>query len=110
MRKSPIKHKVSSFTRNGKPVDAYLRGSGTKSVKKLAKPTVGKSNKPKGYTIIFTFSKKKGDKETVKVIASSYMKALDEAFEEKLDERIPVEIVIIDPSIGEILRWRVQEL
>ena len=103
-RKTPVKHQVKSHTKKGKKVDPYLRGSGVKTQSRLAKPIVGKL-KPKGYTVNFKYSDKKGDAETVKVISTSYRKALDEAFEEKLDPRLPVEIVIIDPSIGEILRW-----
>jgi len=101
-RKSPIKHKVSSHIRNGKRVKSYNRGSGAKITRKLSKPTLGK---PKGYTVKLRYSKKPRDLETVKVIATSYKRAIDEAFEEKIDKRLPIEIVVIDPSIGEIIHW-----
>ena len=103
MRKSPIKHKVRTHKKKEKIVQNYVRGDGNSP--KLAKPTIAKLNKPKGYTVNFKFSDKPGDVETVKVISTTYLKALDEAFEEKLDERLPTEIQIIDPSIGEILKW-----
>lgn len=38
------------------------------------------------------------------VIAKNYQDALDEAFEEKTDPRQPIEIEIIDPTIGKALR------
>jgi len=48
MRKSPIKHNVKSYTRKGKRVTGYTRGSGTKTTKHLSKPSI---NIPKGYTV-----------------------------------------------------------
>ena len=101
-RKSPIRHKVSSHTRDGKKVKSYKRGSGTKPTKKLSKPTI---KKPKGYTVKLRYSKRPHDMETVKVIATSYMRALDEALEERFDKRKPIEVHLIDPSIGEVLSW-----
>ena len=102
-RKSPIKHKVKSHTRDGKKVKSYNRGSGLRW--KLRKPKIGKANKPKGYTVKLRYSKRPHDLETVKVIAKSYMRALDEALEERLDERKPIEVHLIDPTIGEVLSW-----
>lgn len=101
-RKSPIRHKVSSYTRKGKRVQGYTRGSGIKTTKKISKPTLGK---PKGWTITLRYSKKPHDIEVVKVIATSYQRAVDEALEEKMDKRQPIEMEIVDPSIGEIVRW-----
>lgn len=101
-RKSPLKHKVNSYTRNGKKVTSYVRGKGTKSSKKSANPT---PVKPKGYTVTLRYSKKAHDIEVVKVIATSYQRAVDEALEEKVDSRQPIEMEIVDPSIGEIIRW-----
>lgn len=51
------------------------------------------------------YSNKKGDSEVQKVIATSYTRAVDEAFENKTDKRMPVEISVVDPSIGEIIHW-----
>ena len=101
-RKTPTLHRVKSHTRNGKTVVPYVRGSGHRNPLKISNPSV---LKPKGYTVILTYSDKKGDKETVKVIATSYQRAIDEAFEEKVDKREPIEITVIDPSIGEIMSW-----
>lgn len=102
MRKSPIKHKIHSHTRNGKRVTSYTRGSGTKIKKKLSNPN---PQKPKGYTVKLRYSNKPRDLETVKVISTSYMRAMDEALEERIDKRKPIEVTIIDPSIGEVLKW-----
>lgn len=101
-RKSPVRHKVSSYTRKGKRIQGYMRGEGARNYSKLAKPKV---NKPKGFTVKLRYSKKPHDIETVKVIATSYKRAIDEAFEEKLDKRHPIEIEVVDPSIGEIIKW-----
>jgi hypothetical protein len=105
MRKSPIKHQVRSHKRKGKAVRSYVRGHGAKTQSHVANPTIKPKNKPKGFTVILTYSKDPKDKEVIKVIATSYTRAIDEAFEEKTDKRIPIEIRVIDPSIGEVLRW-----
>jgi len=104
MRKTPQKHIVKSHNRkNGKTrVKSYIRGRSIKTITNLSRPTI---KKPKGYTITLTYSNKTKDKETQKVIATSYTRAIDEAFENKHDPRLPIEISVIDPSLGEIIHW-----
>jgi len=86
--------------RNGSRVASYVRGRGTQT-RLITKRKIGK---PKSFTVNFKYSNRKGDGESVVVIASSYDKALDEAFEEKTDPRQPIEIELIDPNIGKALR------
>ena len=102
-RKSPIKHKVSSYTRDGKKVPSYVRGHGTKTILHLSNPNL--LQKPKGYTITLKYSNKVGDHEKVEVIATSYERAVTEAFRDKTDKRLPIEIHVVDPSFGEVARW-----
>ena len=101
-RKTPIKHQVKSYTRKGKTVHTHLRGHGkhTSNHSKLSTPTL---NKPKGYVITLIFDDK--TREEQQVIATSYTRAIDEAFENKHDSRIPIEINVVDPSIGQIIHW-----
>lgn len=49
MRKSPIKHHVKSYKRDGKRVQGYTRGEGARNYSKLAKPTVINSRKTQIY-------------------------------------------------------------
>ena len=102
MRKSPIKHRVSSHTRRGFPVRSYVRGKGiaqTFTRKRLLKKEV-----PKSFTINFKYSNRKGNGESVVVIARDYQRALDEAFEEKKDPRNPISVEVVDPSVGTMLK------
>jgi len=100
-RKSPVRHHVRSHIRNRSRVTSYARGRGTATALITKRRVVGK---PKSFTVNFKYSNRKGDGESVVVIATSYDKALDEAFEEKTDQRQPIEIEIIDPNIGKALR------
>lgn len=52
----------------------------------------------------FKYSNRKGDGESVLVVAKDYKSALAEALEEKHDPREPVEVEIIDPHLGRVLR------
>lgn len=107
-RKTPIKHEVKKHLRKSKTyafgsrnivqVRSYIRGKGQKTVSKLSNPTL---TKPKGYTVKFTYPDK--TTEEIHVIATNYHRALDEAFEEKTNKNTPIEITVIDPSIGEII-------
>jgi len=103
-RKSPVRHSVKSHTRKKKPVRSYTRGKGVKTKKitkrRVSKPTTG----PKPFTVNFKYSEKPGDGESLIVIATSYKKAMAEAFEEKVDSREPIEIEIIDPDFGRVFR------
>jgi hypothetical protein len=113
MRKSPIKHKVSSYIRDSKQVHSYLRGHGTKPFIHLSNPN--KFQKPKGYTVTFVYTKAvlnnhnihttHKDIEELKVIATSYQRAVTEAFRNRQDKRTPLEINVVDPSISEVARW-----
>ena len=101
-RKSPVRHTVRSHTRAGSRVTSYVRGKGHHSTQTFTRRRL--IGKPKAYTINFTYSKRKGDGESVVVIASSYEKALAEGFEERKDGREPIEIEIIDPDLGRVFR------
>lgn len=103
-RKKPVRHRVEEHKRGGSTVKSYMRGLGAQ----LRKPTVSisryrTSKKPKAWTVNFKYSDKKDDGESFLVIAQNYHRALDEAFEEKTDARDPIELSVIDPSIGEVL-------
>lgn len=110
-RKPPCKHKVKSHTRKGGiKVQSYTRGSGSKPYKITKRRVVGKVTDetevgPKPFTVNFMYSKRRGDGESVVVIADTYERALDEAFEEKVDSRWPIEVEIVDPSLGAVLKF-----
>lgn len=103
-RKTPRIHRVKTHVRKNKRVKSYLRG--VRKHTTLSKPTInwkkGKET-PKGYTVTLKYSDT--EKEEIKVIATNYHRAIDEAFEEKTDKRIPIEINVVDPSLGEIIHW-----
>lgn len=100
-RKSPRIHRVKSHIRKNKHVDSYIRGVKKQNIH-LSKPTIAK---PKGYAVTLKYSAKPDDKEKVDVIAINYHRAIDEAFEEKKDKRMPIEIIVVDPSLGEVIHW-----
>lgn len=102
-RKSPVKHHVKSYSRKGKIVRHHIRGNGYKQNVKIANPSV--CGKPKGWTVKLKYSNKPRDIEVIKVVAIGYKQAIDEAFEEKLDKRLPIEITVIDPSLREVIHW-----
>ena len=60
--------------------------------------------KPKPFTINFKYSEKKGDGESVIVISTNYKKALDEAYEEKVDKRTPISVEVVDPDFGRVFK------
>jgi len=104
-RRSPIVHTVSGYRRkNGTYVRPHVRGSGrgrplprTKLVRRRVYDDSTEDG-PEAWTI--TFNYKDGKKEAVTVIAPSYEKAMDEAFEErKRQHEKPVGITITDPSL-----------
>lgn len=102
MRKSPRRHIVRQHKREGYLVRSYTRGRGIGQQTGVIKRRI--ENKPKSFTVNFKYSDRKGDGESVIVIATDYQKALDEAFEEKTDPREPIEVEVIHPSIGRMLR------
>ena len=103
-RKSPRKHTVKSHVRSGYRVSNYVRGQGSISTATLTRRRKIEDNKPKPFTCNFKYSNKLGDGESVVVISTSYDKALKEAFQEKTDLRQPIEVEVIDPDIGRMLR------
>jgi len=91
--------------RKGYRVSDYVRGKGTGTIPTLTRRRkIIKTDEPKAYTCNFKYSEKKGDGESVVVIATDYHKALDEAFEERVDTREPIEVKVIHPDIGRMLR------
>jgi len=91
--------------RRGYRVSDYVRGKGTRTIPTLTRRRkIIKTDESKAYTCNFKYSEKKGDGESVVVIATSYEKALDEAFEERVDTREPIEVEVIHPDIGRMLR------
>jgi hypothetical protein len=103
-----VRHRVGAYTREGKRVDSYLRGHGQKSstISKTIPKYFDDSTKlgPKGWTINFKYSERKGDGESVIVIANSYESALDQSFETRTEkDRFPISIEIVDPSLGSII-------
>lgn len=98
-RKPPISHKVTSHIRDGHSVGGYTRGSGRTRTIPISR---GKQN-AEAFTV--TMKYKDGSSEKVNVIApkGDYKKALDEALEERTHEATPMEINILDPSLGEII-------
>ena len=84
-----------------------MRGKGTISTATFTSRR--RIDKPKSFTVNFTYSNKKGDGETVVVISTDYFKALDEAYEEKTDPRIPISVEVIDPDLRRALRVLAKE-
>lgn len=111
-RRSPSKHKVSSYTRkDGTKVSNYSRGRGSKARKSKRSRVVGRGvddDTPLGvhaFTVNFTYSKKKDDGESVIVFSDNFQDATDEAWEERIDKRMPLAVETIDPDIGAALTW-----
>lgn len=103
-RKKPVRHRVATHKREGSTVESYMRGTRVLRVKPIV--TISryrKSREPKAWTVNFKYSNKTRDGESFLVIAPTYQRALDEAFEEKKDLRDPIELSVIDPTIGEVL-------
>jgi len=91
--------------RKGYRVSDYVRGKGSRTIPIFtSRRKIIKTDEPKAYTCNFKYSEKKGDGESVVVIATDYHKALDEAFEERVDTREPIEVEVIHPDIGRMLR------
>lgn len=117
-RKSPHKHTVSGHKRRGKWVQPFDRGRGTRPLKvRRSRVVGGKGDLPTNelaFTVNFKYSDKPGDGESVIVIADApgdkldaktYRRVLGEAFEEKVDTREPIEVDMIDPSLGAVLSF-----
>ena len=110
-RKTPIRHPVREHTREGKPVRDYERGHGTRSQKLKKSRVVGNTtddDTPIGvhaFTTNFTYSNKPGDGESVITISNNYPDAIDEAWEERMDPRLPIAVECVDPDLGAALKW-----
>jgi len=116
-RQSPIKHDVDGYTRkDGTRVETYKRGKGIKKHNPQRSRTVGRVKddediKIHGYVVNFKYSNKRGDGESVlaisdqkrKTILEDYKEIMDEAFEERVDTRVPLSIEIEDPSVSELI-------
>jgi len=104
-RKSPIRHTVKAHVRENHRIAPYVRGKGSRTISPFtSRRKLIKTGEPKSFTINFKYSNRKGDGESVVVIARNYADALDEAFEEKTDARAPISIEVIDPSLKESLK------
>jgi len=107
-RKSPIRHKVKPYTRNGVKVNGYFRGSGT-ATRSRSKKKVSMVNDntphpdgPKGWVITFIYED--GLTEAVTVISDNQQDALDEAYEEREHKTLfPVDTIIHDPPLEEVV-------
>lgn len=103
-RKSPVRHHVKSHSRQGKSVRSYTRGEGSRRIPSYTTKRRISKEEPKSFTINIKYSERKGDGESVLVFAKDYQSALDEALEERVDKREPVEVEIIDPDFGRIFK------
>lgn len=108
-RKSPVHHGVSGYTRkDGSKVRPYARGRGTRSkTSRRVVKAVDEDTRMEelAFTVNFKYSDKPDDGESVIVIADTYQRALEEAFEEKVDTRMPIEVDMVDPDLDAILKF-----
>ena len=107
-RKTPIRHRVKQHSRKGKRVISYERGKGVNSPRVRTIKRKIKSSTPnvKAYVVNLTFAD--GKNESLTIFAESgmrgYQQAVDESFEEKVNPLDPIEIQVLDPSVGEVLK------
>lgn len=112
-RYSPVKHTVKPHTReDGTKIRGYTRGKGIKpQTSQRSRVVSGRgvdddtSIGPHAFTVNFTYSDKPGDGESVIVISDNFQDATDEAWEERMDSRMPISVETIDPDIGAALKW-----
>ena len=107
-RRSPVEHWVTGHTREGTPVRAFTRGRGARSQRPHVVVGATDDDIPIGvhaFTINFKYSDLPDDGESVIVFSDNYPDAIDEAWEEKIDVRIPIAVEAIDPDIGAALEW-----
>ncbi len=112
-RRSPVKHKVKGHARkDGTKISGYTRGKGARPQKLSRSRVVGSrgvdddtSIGVHAFTVNFTYSDKPGDGESVIVFSDNFQDATDEAWEERMDPRMPIAVEIIDPDIGAALKW-----
>lgn len=100
-RKPPVSHSVSGHTRGGHSVGSYVRGSGSKYPNSPSRS----SPQSNAEAFVVTMRYRDGTSEKVNVIAprGAYKKAIDEALEERTHKAKPIEINILDPSLGEVI-------
>ena len=101
-RRPPIAHSVDGHRRDGHSVSGYERGSGGRS-----SSSTGSRSSVRAEAFIVTMKYKDGSSEKINVIApvGAYKKALDEAMEERTHKAKPIEINILDPSLGEVIKY-----
>ncbi len=111
-RRSPVKHGVSGYTReDGTKIKGHTRGKGARSQNPRKSRVVGRgvdddtSIGVHAFTCNFKYSEKPGDGESVIVISDNFQDATDEAWEERMDTRMPIAVEIVDPDIGAALKW-----
>ncbi len=121
-RRSPVKHGVSGYTRkDGTRVGGHTRGSGGRSQKYKKSRVVGKPEDDvtiHGYVVNLKYSDRLGDGESILAISDQkpgtimedYKEILDEAFEERVDTRVPISIEIVDPSVGDVIKVMVEKV
>ncbi len=121
-RRSPVKHGVSGYTRrDGTKISGHTRGSGTRPQKPQRSRVVGKPEediKIHGYVVNLKYSDRPGDGESILAISDQkpgtimedYKEILDEAFEERVDTRVPISIEIVDPSVGDVIKVMVEKV
>jgi hypothetical protein len=116
-RKSPVRHKVKSHTRNGHRVHSYMRGRGkTKSVRTKRKihtvsETVPKLNgrELRKYTVELTYED--GKKETDRSIGYSVLEALADAKLNRKRKNVRVtKAVVKNSEVVEDIKEVMQEI
>ena len=100
-RKSPIRHRVREHKRLGRPVHSYMRGEGDKSTiskrKKLAPYNLrDKTSSSKFESTSFNVRVEYPDfsVEALNVIASNFVRALDQGLEERRRLKIPISVAL----------------
>lgn len=104
-RRSPIAHKVDSHRRDGHSVDGYERGSGSKVSSDQVIPLSGRKSNAEAFIVTLKYEDKTSEKINVFAPRGAYKKALDEALEERTHQEMPMEINILDPSLGEVISF-----
>ena len=107
-RRSPVKHGVSGYTRkDGTRIRGHTRGKGARGQKYKRSRVVGRgvdddtSIGVHAFVINFAYSKKPDDGESVVVFSTNFEDATDEAWEERMDSRMPI---AVKPSIPTLAR------
>jgi len=111
-RRSPVEHWVKGHTRQGTAISPFTRGRGARSQRPHVVVGLPEEDiRVHGYVVNLKYSDRPGDGESILAISDQrpdtimedYKEILDEAFEEKIDPRVPISIEIVDPSVGEVI-------